>query len=133
MRTEIRDVTGDVSDPKRDELVALGQKLGLSDLRSERVVLQEIDRKKQIGQSLGLYESLFKSMVADGKITSAERTRLREVAKKLDLDPIDTKKVESAYHFEEAPGTQSNRPAIKKTATPGGANSLASPVSQVKQ
>ncbi len=133
VRTELRDVTGDVSDPKRDELVALGQKLGLSDLRSERVVLQEIDRKKKIGESLGLYENLFKSMVADGKITPAKRTRLREVAKKLDLDATDTKKVESAYHFQEAAGTQSTKPAIKKTAAGGGAASSASTISQVKQ
>ena len=131
VRTELRVVPGDVSDEKQEELIALGQKLGLSDLRSERVVWQETERKKQLGQSLSLYENLFKSTVADGKITSAERAHLKDVARKLDLDDADVKKVESSYHFEEA-ATQSAR-SSHRSSTPAGANGLASPIAPVKQ
>ena len=119
VRTELSGITGDVSDAKRDHLIALGQKLGLPELKSDRVVLQEIERKKQVVQSLSDYEDLFKPFAADGKITAAERARLKTIAKKLDLDTSEVKTIEDKYQFDEvsASGKTSKPVAKKATAT----------------
>ena len=131
VRTELGGVTGDLIDAKRDHLIALGQKLGLSELKSDRVVLQEIDRKKQVGQSLSDYEDLFKPLAADGKITSPERARLKALARKLDLEPAEVKTVEDKYQFEEASGLKTSKPVVRKTRT--AASSTGSPSSSIQQ
>lgn len=120
VRTELSSATGDITDAKRNELVAFGERMKLPELRSYRVVSQEIERKKSIGQALLDYEHVLKPLVSDGKITPSERAQLKDLARREDLDSADVKSVESKYHFEEVSrgGTgRTHRTAPGKTAS----------------
>ena len=121
VRAELSAITGDVTDAKRDELVAFGERLKLPNMRSYRVVSQEMNRKKMLGQALSDYERVLKPLASDGKITSAERAQLQDLARREDLDTDNVKSVESKYTFEETSRSGNGkvrRPATSKSRRP---------------
>ncbi len=111
VRTQLAETTGDVSDAQRDQLIAFGKRLKLTELQSYRVVAQEIQRKSDMREALADYERVFRPLAADGRITGAERAQLRDLAAKEGLDPSDVKSVEDKYHFTEGSSGPSARPA----------------------
>ncbi len=104
VRVQLAGTNGEVPTPQRERLIAFGERLKLSHIQSYRVVSQEIERKKNIGQALQDYEDVFKPLAADGRITTAERAQLRDLAKREGLDASDVTSVESKYHFTESRG-----------------------------
>ena len=117
VRTALAGITGEVTDAKRDELVGFGERLQLRQLRSYRVVSQEIARKKNISQALADYELVLKPLAADGKISPAERIQLNDLAQREDLDAADVKTVEGKYKLQEAPrGPAKKTPRAKPVA-----------------
>ena len=117
VRTRLSDSKTDVSDSLRDQLIAFGERLKLSHLQSYRVVVQEIQRKKNMAQALQDYEDVFRPLAADGRITAPERTRLRELAKSEGLDTSEISAVESKYHFTESSSVGPSNHRSKPTAS----------------
>lgn len=122
VRVQLAEIKGEVPAAKRDQLIAFGERLQLSHLQSYRVVAQEIQRKKNIGQALQDYEDVFKPLVADGNITPSERSQLRNLAKREALDASDVKSIESKYHFTEISASRSPVRQNKSALTAEGAH-----------
>jgi hypothetical protein len=89
----------------------------LTELQSSRVVVQEIERRSNLKLALEDYENTFRPLAADGKITAAERSQLRNLAAKEGLDLTDVKSIESKYKFSETPGGATPHPSKAVTHT----------------
>jgi hypothetical protein len=115
VRVRLTGMQGEVPQQEVQELLTFGQqKLGLTELKSYRVVMQEAERKKHLAQDLKFYEDTFKSVIADGKVTAAERVQLKDLQKTLRLEDSEVQGVESKYTFKEA--QEAKAPAPPKPA-----------------
>jgi hypothetical protein len=114
---------GEVTEKQWGEVLAFGQRTyGLNDVKSYRVVGQEVARKNSLGQSLKDYDDTFKAFVADGKLTADERTQLKDLQSHMKLEDSDVQSVESKYTFKDltkgvpAPAVATPRSAPKPPA-----------------
>jgi tetratricopeptide (TPR) repeat protein len=97
-RLRVASTEGEMTPEQRNDLIGLGQRTyKLPEIKSYRVVLQELDRKVQLAQKLKDYEGMFAPLVADGKLTVSERKTLTQFKKDLPLDDSDALTVEAKY------------------------------------
>lgn len=80
------------------DLVRLGQRTySLTEVRSSRVVLQEVERVGQAEQRHKDYEQMFLPLIADGRLSSLERRSLVGFKRDLRLDDAEVAVVEDRY------------------------------------
>lgn len=124
-RARVAAAQGDITEEQKQSLMGLGQRnYGLNELKSYRVVGQEIVRKKALGQKLKDYDETFSAFAADGKLTADERAQLRDLEKTMGLEDAEVQSLESKYTFKDEtkvaatpPKTPTAAPPAKKAAT----------------
>lgn len=117
-RIRIGATQGDVSQEQAQDLIGFGQRTyALNELRSYRVVWQEVERKKTIGQKLKDYEDTFKAFVADGKLTPDERLQLKDIQKTMALEDPEVRAAEAKFTFRDETKTAST-PPLPRTPKP---------------
>jgi tetratricopeptide (TPR) repeat protein len=117
-RVRLGAIKSEIGEAQERELIAFGQRTyGLNEIKSFRVVRQEIERKNGLAQKLKDYEDTLKPMIADGRLTSDERGQLKDLQKALGLDDSEIRGVESKYTFKEA-SQEAKAPVPPKPAAP---------------
>jgi len=125
-RARVAAMEVEITSQQSQDLMGFGQRTyGLNELKSYRVVCQEIDRKKTLARKLKDYDETFKAFVADGKLTLDERAQLKDLQKTMALEDAEVQSVESKYAFKDqtkvaqAPAKPSvpAKPAVKKPGT----------------
>ena len=124
-RARVVAMEAEITPEQAQDLVGFGQRtFGLNELKSYRVVWQEVERKKALAQKLTDYDGMFKAFVADGKLTASERVQLKDLQKTMELEDSEAQAVESKYTFKDetkvAAATAPAQPkaTTKKSATP---------------
>ena len=101
-RVRVAAVQGEITEQQTQDLIAFGQRtFGVNELKSTRVVRQEVERNRSIGQKLKDYDETFKALVADGKLTVDERTQLKDLQKTMNLEDPEVKALEAKYTFKD--------------------------------
>jgi len=114
-RMRLAAMQGDITEQQTNDLIGLGQRaFGVNEMKSTRVVLQEVERRKKLVQKLKDYDDMFAPLVKDGKLSVAARSSMRELQKNLGLEETEVQPIEAKYTFvDEAKQVQ----AAKAVAT----------------
>jgi hypothetical protein len=92
----------------------------LTEMRSARVVLQEVKRKQQVAQKIKTYQDAFAPLVSKGSLQSSERAQMIRLQARLGLEQQEVKDIESQYKFTEVGTAASKTPATATKAPPSG-------------
>jgi len=114
-RLRIKAASGSLSDDEMNRIVAMGREMyKLDEIKSERVVFQEVSQLEKVTKGLKAYDENFRAFVADGVISKDERAGLHEIATSLALTPTDVTSLEANYKFKDLSITAPAKPARPK-------------------
>jgi len=105
--------SAEITDTEKNDRISYGAKLGLNDIMAERVIYQEIERKKNIEE----YKREFEGYIADGILSEDEKDALAVSAKLYFMtnDDIEAVKLQYKSLFKDESVVNSPAPKAKES------------------